>query len=105
MCLKNEVNVWVHFDPRVGRVKHQEKVLSIDKAEEVQLSEGIGGDRVHKVLNFVLVITYRLSPLRICSKHGKVLSSSCWSQQEVTARVTTPAQGFSREVGGNSSSN
>lgn len=42
----------MHFDPRVGGVKHQEKVLSIDKAEEVQLSEGLEGDRVHNALNF-----------------------------------------------------
>lgn len=42
----------MHFDPRVGGVKHQEKVLSIDKAEEVQLSGGLGGDRVHNALNF-----------------------------------------------------
>lgn len=71
MCLKNTVNVWVHFDSRVGVVKHQEKVLSIDKAEEIQLSGGLGGDRVPNALpnalNFVLVITYRPSPLRICS--------------------------------------
>lgn len=67
MCLKNTVNVWVHFDPRVGGLKHQEKVLSIDKVKEVQLSEGLGGDRVPNALNFVLVITYHPSPLRICS--------------------------------------
>lgn len=42
----------MHFDPRVGGVKHQEKVLSIDKAEEVQLSEDLGGGRVHNALNF-----------------------------------------------------
>lgn len=47
----------MHFDPRVGGVKHQEKVLSIDKAEEVQLSEGLGGGRVHNALNFDHLLT------------------------------------------------